>query len=150
MNKLALVVCVMAVAFPSLAAHAQSGQIVIGAAQVDNHAPVFVGVEKGFFTDEGLNPKVVVLGVPCFEAWSWRLGWERLYGLPLPPPGGTADIEIVLPFTPEAFNIQRLQAAGRLVKIDKRDIWLESVSRQQLIVLARLYWIGQISPWRKS
>lgn len=56
MNKLALLVCAMAVAFPSLAAHAQSGQIVIGAAQADNRAPVFVGVEKGFFADEGLPP----------------------------------------------------------------------------------------------
>lgn len=93
---------------------------------------------------------IFILGVLCFEVWTWELGRERLAGLPLPPPDGTADIEVVLPFTPEAFNIQRLQAAGRLVKIDNREIWLESVSRQQLIALARLYWIGQISPWRKS
>ena len=93
---------------------------------------------------------ILVLGVLCFEVWTWQLGRERLAGFPLPAPGGTADIEIVLPFTPEAFNIQRLQAAGRLVKIDNREIWLESVSRQQLIALARLYWIGRISPWRKS
>ncbi len=60
MNKLALLVCAMAFALPSLGALAQSAQIVIGAAQADNHAPVFVGVEKGFFADEGLNPKVVM------------------------------------------------------------------------------------------
>ncbi len=93
---------------------------------------------------------IVVLGVLCFEVWSWQLGRERLASFPLPPAGGSADIEIVLPFTPEAFNIQRLQAAGRLVKIDDREVWLESVSRQQLIALARLYWIGHITPWHKS
>lgn len=93
---------------------------------------------------------ILVLSVLCFEVWSWQLGRERLAGFPLPPAGGTADIEIVLPFVPEAFNIQRLQSAGRLVKIDNREIWLESVPRQQLIALARLYWVGRISAWRKS
>jgi len=60
MNKLALLVCAVALASPSLGVHAQSAQIIIGAAQADNHAPVFAGVEKGFFADEGLNPKVVM------------------------------------------------------------------------------------------
>ena len=40
---------------------------------------------------------IVVLGVLCFEVWSWQLGRERLAGFPLPPAGGSADIEIVLP-----------------------------------------------------
>ncbi|MDA8050878.1 MAG: hypothetical protein M0002_12880 [Rhodospirillales bacterium] len=86
-------------------------------------------------------------GLLVFEAWSWELGHARLAALRLPPLGGTRDIEIVLPFTPEAFNIQRLQQAGRLVRIDGRKVWLEAVSRRKLIILARLYWIGRIRPW---
>lgn len=40
--------------------HAQTMPIVIGAAQADNHAPVFVGIEKGFFAAAGLDAKVIL------------------------------------------------------------------------------------------
>jgi len=93
---------------------------------------------------------VLVICLLFFEIWSWQLGRERLVGLKLPGPGHTVDIEITLSFTPEAFNIQRLQAAGRLVKIVDRQVWLEGVSRDQLVDLAQLYWIGHIRPWPAS
>ena len=86
----------------------------------------------------------------CFELWSWQLGRERLADIHLPGPGHTVDIEITLPFTPEGFNIQRLQAAGRLVRIDGRQAWLEAVTRDQLVDLARLYWVGDIRLWHKT
>lgn len=91
---------------------------------------------------------VLIVGVLAFEIWSWQAGRQRLSGFPMPHPESTVDVEITLPFTPETFNIARLQAAGRLVKIAGRHVWLESVSRGQLIALARLYWIGHIDPWR--
>ncbi len=93
---------------------------------------------------------ILIVALLCFEIWSWQLGRERLAGIQVPGPGHTVDIEITLPFTPEAFNIQRLQAAGRLVRIADRQVWLEGVARDQLVDLARLYWIGEIHPWRKT
>ena len=90
---------------------------------------------------------LLAAGILVFEAWSWELGHARLVGMRLPAAGGTRDVEVELPFTPEAFNIQRLQEAGRLVRISGRDVWLEAVSRSQLVALARLYWIGRIRPW---
>jgi hypothetical protein len=91
---------------------------------------------------------VLIVGVLAFGLWSWQAGRQRLLGFPMPRPGSTVDVEITLPFAPETFNIERLQAAGRLVRIAGRQVWLKSVSRGQLIALARLYWIGHIDPWR--
>jgi hypothetical protein len=93
---------------------------------------------------------VLVLVVVSFQAWSWQSGRHRLEGFPVPRHGATVDIEITLPFTPEAFNIERLQEAGRLVRIAGRHVFLKSVDRNQLTELARLYWIGRISLWRAS
>jgi len=94
-----------------------------------------------------LATALLAMGILAFKAWSWELGLARLGGVALPPQGGTRDVEIELPFTPEAFNIQRLQQAGRLVRISGRDVWLEAVSRSELLALARLYWIARIQPW---
>ena len=58
MNKLSLLACAMVLA--PFVSHAQPAKFVIGAAQADNHAPVFVGVEKGFFAAEGLDAKVTM------------------------------------------------------------------------------------------
>jgi hypothetical protein len=90
---------------------------------------------------------ILVVFILCFEIWSWQLGRERLAALKLSPADLTVDIEITLTFTPEAFTIQRLQAAGYVIKITDHHIWLKSVSRDQLAALARLYWIGQIRLW---
>lgn len=88
------------------------------------------------------------LGILLFEGWSWELGRAHLAGIPRPPRGETLDIEVDLPFAPEAFNIQRLQEAGRLVRIAGRKAWIRAVPESQLAALARLYWVGQIKPWR--
>jgi sulfonate transport system substrate-binding protein len=60
MRKLFLLLCVAALLHNPLAARAQGMKISIGAAQADNLVPIFAGVEKGFFADEGLDPKVVM------------------------------------------------------------------------------------------
>jgi len=60
MNRLVRLTCAMAMACAPFAAQAQPAKFVIGAAQADNHAPVFVAVEKGFFADEGLDAKVTM------------------------------------------------------------------------------------------
>jgi sulfonate transport system substrate-binding protein len=49
--------CVLALAG---AAHADTLPIRIGAAQADNHAPVFVALEKGFFAEAGLDAKIIL------------------------------------------------------------------------------------------
>ena len=87
------------------------------------------------------------LCVLVFEAWCWQLGRERLAGLALPV-SGVVDVRIDLPFVPEAFNIERLQAAGRLVRIEGDHAWLKDVSLPDLRSLAREYWMGRISLWR--
>jgi hypothetical protein len=93
---------------------------------------------------------ILVAGILSFEGWSWELGRAHLAGISLPPAGGTLDVEIDLPFTPEAFNIERLQQAGRLVRIDGRHAWLKAVPEGELVALARLYWIRRISPWKSE
>lgn len=50
---------VLAVSAPAIG-RAQTMKIVIGAAQADNHAPIFAGVEKGFFAAAGLDAKVIL------------------------------------------------------------------------------------------
>lgn len=94
-----------------------------------------------------LATAMIVLGVLGFAAWSWQLERVHLRSVPLPAPGRSADIEVVLPFQPEAFNIQRLQEAGRMVRIEGDHAWLRAVSAAQLRALARLYWISRIEPW---
>ncbi|MDA8050880.1 MAG: ABC transporter substrate-binding protein [Rhodospirillales bacterium] len=54
-----LTLCIPFAGIPAVA-HAQPMKIVIGAAQADNHAPIFAGVEKGFFAAAGLDAKVVL------------------------------------------------------------------------------------------
>ncbi|HTU52714.1 MAG TPA: ABC transporter substrate-binding protein [Acetobacteraceae bacterium] len=49
----------MAACLPALG-RAEPMKIVIGAAEADNHAPIFVGVEKGFFAAAGLDAKVTL------------------------------------------------------------------------------------------
>jgi ABC-type nitrate/sulfonate/bicarbonate transport system substrate-binding protein len=60
MRTWAVPVCTIALALQAWSAGAQSMKIVIGATQSDNNAPIFAGVEKGFFADEGLDAKVVL------------------------------------------------------------------------------------------
>jgi hypothetical protein len=91
---------------------------------------------------------ILVAGILLFEGWSWQLGRAHLAGIRLPRAGGLVDVEIDLPFTPEAFNIERLQQAGRLVRIDGRHAWLKAVPEDELVALARLYWIGRIRLWK--
>lgn len=93
---------------------------------------------------------LLALGILLFEGWSWQRGRAQLAGIPRPPAGHTLAIEVDLPFTPEAFNIQRLQQAGRLVRLEGRRAWLEAVPENQLVALARLYWIAHIRVWHPS
>lgn len=88
----------------------------------------------------------LALGVLGFQAWCWQLGQARMARLSLPSTGSVA-VRIELPFVPEAFNITRLQAAGRLVRIEGGQAWLRDVPAPALRALAREYWIGTIHPW---
>ena len=97
-----------------------------------------------------LATAAIALCVLGFEAWSWQLERVHLASVPLPALGHSVDIEVVLPFQPEAFNIQRLQEAGRMVRIEGDRAWLRAVSAAQLRALARLYWVSRIEPWNGS
>lgn len=54
-----LAASVLALAAPAIG-RAQTMKIVIGAAQADNHAPIFAAVEKGFFAAAGLDAKIIL------------------------------------------------------------------------------------------
>ena len=60
MLRTLIAAAVIAGGLATAGAHADTLKITIGAAQADNHAPIFVGVEKGFFADAGLDPKVIL------------------------------------------------------------------------------------------
>jgi hypothetical protein len=86
------------------------------------------------------------LGLLGCYGWSLHLEHTRLAALDLPASGPVA-LRIDLPFVPEAFTITRLQAAGRLVRIEGSHAWLRDVPPSELHALAREYWIGAIHVW---
>jgi hypothetical protein len=97
------------------------------------------------------RPFAITLAM-LFAALAWQL-WGVVQGnakLPedqLPVTGAQANYEVLLPFAPESYHQMRLQAIGRLVKVEKRSVFLKDVAREDAIALSRQYWVVGMRRW---
>ncbi|MEM7022820.1 MAG: ABC transporter substrate-binding protein [Pseudomonadota bacterium] len=111
----AIATVVAAVLGPSLAS-ADTLPIRIGAATATDHAPVFVGVEKGIFAKHDLDPKVVM----------YQTGVEMINGLL----NGAQDVNVMgsVPFLAGVSNGFPLLLIGHLHGDPNRDSYADNVS----------------------
>lgn len=58
---------------------------------------------------------------------------------------GSVRISVELPFPPERFHILAMQKHGRLSGTDDHTVELRSVTRAGVTVIARLYWVREIT-----
>lgn len=65
-------------------------------------------------------------------------------------PGGKYAIIASLGFEPESFHMTRLQATGRLMRVDNTDVYLRDVPTEDLLALANKPWISSISSWEEE
>ena len=56
------------------------------------------------------------------------------------------NILVVLPFPPERFHVQLLQAHGRVSGTQENAVEVRGVKRADLAALARPYWVRRIEP----
>ena len=62
-----------------------------------------------------------------WQAWTTWEGRQKLHLGALPPGTERVDIAVRLDFVPEAFHITRLQAIGRLIRVDGETAYLKDV-----------------------
>jgi hypothetical protein len=84
-----------------------------------------------------------------FLLWSVLQGMAKLPEDARPAPGARGNFEVELRFNPESFHQTRLQALGRLVRVEGKTVLLDDVPRENAITLARTYWVVAIRPQRK-
>ena len=62
--------------------------------------------------------------------------------------GGAEKVNILvsLPFQPERFHVQLLQAYGRVSGTQENAVELRGVKRADLTTVARPYWVARVEP----
>jgi len=83
----------------------------------------------------------------AWQVWMMAQGGAKLPEDQRPAPGMRANYEVLLPFAPESFHQTRLQAIGRLVKVEQRSVFLRDVAREDAIALSRQYWVAGMRRW---
>ena len=83
-----------------------------------------------------------------WQAWTTWEGRQKLHLGALPPGTERVDIAVRLDFVPEAFHITRLQAIGRLIRVDGETAYLKDVSLPAARRFARNYWVADIERWK--
>jgi len=63
-----------------------------------------------------------------------------------PSGGERVNILVTLPFPPERFHVQQFQTFGRVSGTQDNTIEVRGVKRNELIALARLYWVRRVEP----
>ena len=80
-------------------------------------------------------------------AWQIGLSWAapgKVVGLA----GATEKVNILvtLPFPPERFHVQLLQAYGRVSGTQDNAVEVRGVKRADLVSVARPYWVRRVEP----
>ncbi|MGJ8531891.1 MAG: hypothetical protein ACSHYC_06885 [Alphaproteobacteria bacterium] len=96
-----------------------------------------------------LTTSLILLGVLIISQHRASMGDQKLDGLKTEPDGKYAIIAS-LDFEPESFHMTRLQATGRLMRVDDMNVYLRDVSTDNLKALANKPWISSISPWEEE
>lgn len=116
MLRRTLLVAALALGLAPSLAHAQALEFKIGAANSVDHAPAFVGVEKGIFAKHGLDVKIVM----------YQTGVEMINGLL----NGAQDVNIMgsIPFLAGVSRDQPLMLIGHLHGDATKTSYTENVS----------------------
>jgi hypothetical protein len=86
----------------------------------------------------------------AYNLWLVVGGAAKLDERDRPAAGRRADFEVVLKFPPESFHQTRMQAIGRLVKVEGNTVFLKDVKRDDAIALSRNYWVSGMRRWSGS
>jgi hypothetical protein len=89
----------------------------------------------------------LLLATLAWQLWMVVQGSAKLPEEQRPVAGTHANYEVLFPFAPESFHQMRLQAIGRLVKVEERSVFLKEVSREDAIALSRQYWVVGMRRW---
>ncbi|MHB1534786.1 MAG: hypothetical protein ACYC1D_09290 [Acidimicrobiales bacterium] len=60
---------------------------------------------------------------------------------------GSADLAVVMDFTPEEFNLNYLQAKGNIVRTSGDTVYLNGVTAPAAQAIAGQYWVAAVRPW---
>ena len=63
-----------------------------------------------------------------------------------PAGGAKVNVLVVLPFPPERFHVQLLQAYGRVSGTQDNAVEVRGVKRADLASIARPYWVKRVEP----
>lgn len=86
----------------------------------------------------------------AYNLWQIVDGATKLAESQRPAAGGRGDFQVVLKFAPESFHQTRMQAIGRLVKVEGNTVFLKDVERDNAIALSRNYWVAEMRRWNGS
>jgi hypothetical protein len=77
--------------------------------------------------------------------------WGRSHSDALADAAGVGSAKghyvVTLAFAPEGFHVTRLQAIGRLIEVQGRDIYMMDVNPAALRDVATAYWVRGVRQW---
>jgi hypothetical protein len=92
--------------------------------------------------------KIVIASLILFAVW-------QIY-LEIAAPGkvdaslregkNKVNVQVVLPFTPDRFHVMAMQQFGRVSGTEDTSIEVRGVKRDDLLSLARPFWVKRIEP----
>jgi hypothetical protein len=83
-----------------------------------------------------------------WQGWTTWEGRQKLHLCDLAPGTERVDIAVRFDFVPEGFHITRLQAIGRLIRVDGETAYLKDVPLPAARRFARHYWVAGIDRWK--
>lgn len=96
-----------------------------------------------------LTTSLILLFVLVIAQHRALLADQKLDGFKTEPSEKYAIIAS-LDFEPESFHMTRLQATGRLMRVDDTSVYLRDVTTENLLALANKPWISAISTWDEN
>ncbi len=91
-----------------------------------------------------LTSAAILLIFLAYEIWTRSLAGQIMADFRPDWDAESQDIVIVMPFEPEQFHMLKLQAAGRFISYENKEVTLFDVHPDDIRRLARNYWVSDI------
>lgn len=87
----------------------------------------------------------LVVAYVAWEVWLSVHAPSKVTG-PFPGNGDKVNVLVTLPFPPERFHVQLLQAYGRVSGTQDNAVEVRGVKRADLASVARPFWVTRVEP----
>ena len=91
---------------------------------------------------------IVVVSVAMVEGGATIDGRQKLAASGLDTEASSVAVKLEMRMPPEQYHMTRLQAAGRLARVDDTHVYMSAIKPQALETLLRERWIARVERWK--